>query len=432
MKKKLTKNLDVRILSLVLGCLLWIIVMNISDPVETKTISDIPVTVINEDAIAEADKVYTIVSGNTVDITVKGPQSIVRKLTASSFTAIADLSKTSVVGAVIIDVKAPSQYEDKLTIVTGKRNDAVMIISLEDKKTSSFRVTVRQKEEEGSEGNLTETLENYYVKPGESKPNMVQITGAASVIDSIKEVVAEFEIKGRRYSFTDEVKPKIYTKYGYEIDTSTVELDVDKVEVAVNILPTKQVPVNVMTRGNAYVGYEVENVAREPKYITIAGEQEALNQYSIFIQYVDISGQKGDEETGILETEIDMNAVRGAELAENGVVIVGDDPKIAVKITFKKEGRQKVTIQPEEIELRNQPEGTRVVFKEEKVDLEIRGYMEDALLTAADLKPYIDLSDCTSGITYQLDVRIDPKSEDIKKTGICRVSVMLEDIVQEE
>ena len=72
MKKKLIKNLEIKILSLVLAVLLWALVMNISDPEESRTIENLPVTVINEDAIAEADKVYTIVSGDTVDITEEG------------------------------------------------------------------------------------------------------------------------------------------------------------------------------------------------------------------------------------------------------------------------------------------------------------------------------------------------------------------------
>ena len=38
MKKKLIKNLEIKILSLVLAVLLWALVMNISDPEESRTI----------------------------------------------------------------------------------------------------------------------------------------------------------------------------------------------------------------------------------------------------------------------------------------------------------------------------------------------------------------------------------------------------------
>ena len=281
MKKKLIKNLEIKILSLVLAVLLWALVMNISDPEESRTIEDLPVTVINEDAIAEADKVYTIVSGDTVDITIRGPQSVVRSVSASDFTAIADLSKTSVVGAVIIDVRVSAQYEDDLTITTGRRNDAVMIISLEDKKTESFRVNVRIQDE---------VLENYYVMTDETRstPNLVEVTGAVSKVDDIMEVVAEVSVQWRSASFTTQTTLKAYNSYGYEVDG--LEFDTEEVEVAVSIVPTKEVEVEVVPEGIAYYGYTTERIENDPKVITIAGEQEALDKYAIFRPSFNISG----------------------------------------------------------------------------------------------------------------------------------------------
>ncbi|MBO5197442.1 MAG: hypothetical protein J6B85_02860 [Lachnospiraceae bacterium] len=425
MKKELIKNMDVKILSLVLAFLLWIIVMNVSDPVETKEFEDIPVKVINEEAIADAEKVYTIVSGSTVDITVKGPQSIVRSLSASNFTAIADLSKTSVVGAVLIDVKAPSKYEDKLTITTGKRNDEVLIISMEDKKTDDFRVNVRTVDEPST---------NYYVMPGsEASPKMVSVTGAASKIDDIKEVVAEVSVQWKSASFVRSVELKAYNAYGYEVEG--VEFDTEQVEVAVNIVPTKEIEVKVVPEGNAAYGYAVAEIKNDPEVITIAGEQSAIDEYSVFRPVFNISGQSGDSENHIMEGEIDLEADFGDELADKGIVFVDTNTKVSVRVTFQKEARQRLWLTAGDIEIRNVPENLEATIDLEgsytKL-IEVIGYSGAGSLTVADIKPYIDLSggEYEPGITYQEEVYIDSPISSITLNGSCVVSVTFSEKIE--
>ncbi len=426
MKKKLIKNLEIKILSLVLAVLLWALVMNISDPEESRTIENLPVTVINEDAIAEADKVYTIVSGDTVDITIRGPQSVVRSVSASDFTAIADLSKTSVVGAVIIDVRVSAQYEDDLTITTGRRNDAVMIISLEDKKTESFRVNVRIQDE---------VLDNYYVMTDETRstPNLVEVTGAVSKVDDIMEVVAEVSVQWRSASFTTQTTLKAYNSYGYEVDG--LEFDTEEVEVAVSIVPTKEVEVEVVPEGIAYYGYTTERIENDPKVITIAGEQEALDKYAIFRPSFNISGWQDENGDGIMQGEIDLQEIYGDQMEEDGVVFVNEDTKVAVRVTFQKEGRQRILLRAQDIEVRDLPDNVEGVVSIDgayTTTLEITGYMGEDRLTAADIHPYVVLVGSTIGETYRTEVRIDPDIPGVTKDGSCIVSVTLVEKQSEE
>ena len=91
MKQKIGKTLfnhiGLKILSLVLAVLLWGIVMNLADYSMTKTIRNIDVTQTNGSAIENMGKVYNVQDGETVDIVVKGPRSVVDPLTAEDFTA---------------------------------------------------------------------------------------------------------------------------------------------------------------------------------------------------------------------------------------------------------------------------------------------------------------------------------------------------------
>lgn len=71
MKQVLTRNVGLKILSLFLAVLSWVVIMNIDDPYITKTIDDIPVNILNENAVEENNKMYEIDSGDTATIKVK-------------------------------------------------------------------------------------------------------------------------------------------------------------------------------------------------------------------------------------------------------------------------------------------------------------------------------------------------------------------------
>lgn len=110
MKDKITKNLGIKALSLCLAILFWIMVINIDDPIRSRQFTNVPVSVIHEDAVSTLDKVYEIVQGKTVDITVTGKKSKVDKVTMQDLSATADLSQLSVVNAVNI-------YSDRKSVV---------------------------------------------------------------------------------------------------------------------------------------------------------------------------------------------------------------------------------------------------------------------------------------------------------------------------
>lgn len=92
MKDKLFSNWGLKLLSLILGFIVWVTVLNVDDYSTTRQIKDIPVTLINTDAITDKNQLYDIVSGETVDIIIKGRRSVVNSLGASDFTAVADMS----------------------------------------------------------------------------------------------------------------------------------------------------------------------------------------------------------------------------------------------------------------------------------------------------------------------------------------------------
>ena len=71
MLKKLTNNLGLKLLSLLAAAIIWLVVVNIDDPVSTRTYSSIPVEVINEDTITSEGKVYSVLdNSDVINVTV--------------------------------------------------------------------------------------------------------------------------------------------------------------------------------------------------------------------------------------------------------------------------------------------------------------------------------------------------------------------------
>ena len=111
MKEKVTHNLGLKLLSVALAALLWLVVINSQDPVETVTFEDVPVTIINEDALTAKDKIPEVVEGDTISVVVEARRSICEKLTRADIIAEADFEKISVTDAVPIDVSVRGYSE---------------------------------------------------------------------------------------------------------------------------------------------------------------------------------------------------------------------------------------------------------------------------------------------------------------------------------
>ena len=108
--KKELGHIGYKISAVLLAIVAWLAVANISDYQTTRQISNIPVTQINGDVLDELDQVYDVVSGDTVDIIVKGRRSVVGTLDKDDFTAIADLSTMSITNKCKITPKSHDKF----------------------------------------------------------------------------------------------------------------------------------------------------------------------------------------------------------------------------------------------------------------------------------------------------------------------------------
>ena len=215
MKNRILDHFGLKVLSLIIAIVIWVIVANVDDYTTTKQISGIEIEFINGDAITEKNKVYEVPEGTAIDIIVKGRRSIVEKLTNEDFKAVADLSKMSITNAVAVNVSAVSSRVDKeLTI--SYTNNAVNI-AVEEKLQKQLPITVRTS---------SEVADGYAIRNKTASPNLITVEGAESVVNTIEEVVVDVDVNGASESLSAYAAPVFLDKNGNEIDSSKFDYDV--------------------------------------------------------------------------------------------------------------------------------------------------------------------------------------------------------------
>jgi YbbR domain-containing protein len=190
MKKLLTNNVSLKLLSLLFAVIFWLIVVNIDDPEVSRTIQGISVTVLDEEVITGNNQVYNIVSGEEVTITVKGPRSEVDRMTKDDFVAEAPFSEKSNVDAVPIYVTFRNSKYEKDCEITQKTMS--MRLEIENIVTKSYEIGINHT------SNLTSA---YYLGKENIEPKSVTISAPESVINQIENVMVDVDLSSHTEDF---------------------------------------------------------------------------------------------------------------------------------------------------------------------------------------------------------------------------------------
>ena len=92
-KINLTDNLFLKILSVLIAILIWLVVMNINDAEKT-TSFPVPVELVNTEVITNNGKVFRVIEGSEfVTVKVRARKSIIDELDRTDFILTADMQK---------------------------------------------------------------------------------------------------------------------------------------------------------------------------------------------------------------------------------------------------------------------------------------------------------------------------------------------------
>lgn len=312
MKRWITNNTGLKVVSIVFALMLWLIVVNINNPTTKREFSNIQVELTNENAIASKDKVCSVIdNSNVITVTVRGPRNVVESLSASDFKATADLRELTEFEFVPIEV-TPLRYKDKLTSVESKTKNVK--VSIEELSSKQFAIKT----------NIIGTpAEGYAIGNRTLSQNIVKINGPASIMSTINRVVAEVNVSDMSSDINTPVSLTVYDGNDKAIDTSRLKLSVESVNVSVEMLKTKEVPVTAGTTGTPAQGCQVlGEVAIAPETVIIAAKERVLagiTEIKIPNEVIDVTGLDKS-----FEKMIDIS-----EYVENDVTIISETEVLA-------------------------------------------------------------------------------------------------------
>lgn len=404
MKDKMMNNTGMKILSVMIAVLIWMLVANTNDPVVTKKFSDIQVKIINENVLTDKGYAYEITEGEEVTITVRGKNSIVSGLAASDFQAVADFSKLSKVDAVPIDVTA-KKYADQLEISLGNVNT----MKIKEEKTTSISVPVNV-EVKG------EAVDGYAIGRATGTPNLVKVTGPENLIENIKEIRAEVKVDEIAENVTTTVKPVLYDKDGNTVDSTQIEMDTSSISVSIEVWKTKSVRVNLEATGTPASGYQLVSFDYEPKRITVAAPEDVIeNLESINLEAIDLNGL-----TGNYESDFDITD----QLQQDNVKLVDETTDIKVKATIEKIITRTLSFTRKDITIKGKGNRTVSFDSANKYTLTVEGTSSFVnSLKISDFEPWINVEGLGEG-EHELTVHVkEVEGASVEQTAKIKVTL---------
>ena len=388
---KLFQNMTLKMASLAGAIIIWLIIMNINDPVVTRIIYDVPVNVVNTSYIESMGLSYKISDGyDTIAVTVRGNRSLVESLTASRFNVTADLTQIISLETdpvmVPLTVYCPSISSENLTASPRNIN-----IDIEEMVSKEFVINAT---EAG-----TTPANGFEVGEMTVEPETVTIRGPGTLIDKIERVNAIVDVTGIRTDKDIEPVIRITDKNGEQItDTQMSYLSMNVTEEEMNVHVTvyavrSGVSLKVETSGEPASGYTVGNIAVTPSTLSVVGSRAVLDMLEQNGNVITITADSGlvdvTDKVSDVSVKIDIRHIlpEGLSLASQ----ISTTAVVSVQILPA--NSRSVTVETRNIDLSGLADGYSCVFESSSLEIKIQGSPEILSgLSASDLKASVDLS----------------------------------------
>ena len=391
MRRRLTANLGLKVLAFFSAVFMWLVVVNIDDPVTEKTYTGIPVSVINEEVVTTTNRTYQIVDNTQeVMVTVSANRSVLNKIRSEDIIAVADMKELSLGTQIPIEVSIPRYKYEK--VYTSPVN---LQVKIEDEAKNNFPITP----------STIGTVREGYVL-GDLKPNPEKVTlrGPKSVIDSISRVVAEANVSGLSENADIEGRLILYDVNNNVIDQTLLanNLGKDGVSVRVTLHQIRSVPVKPdSSMITAATGCKGSNVMVEPKEVRVTGEEEDLDKLDeIEIPAEDLAISDLTERT---ERMVDISSY-----LPEGVTLVDENAgSVVVTILIEQPGVKNYEVSTSSITVNNLAEDLELSYGSVDLEIQIRGPEEILKVFTVAKRVSIDLKIYQSPGTYLVPVTVE-------------------------
>lgn len=365
MKKLLTRNLGLKIASLLLAFVLWFLVAQIYDPKDTVTFNNIQVRLINTELLDEEGKVYEVLdNSNLVRVTVTGPQSIVKsELRRSDIVAEADMSKLTDINTIAITYYCENISNDSVEI---KGNHDSVRLNVEDKTSKWIKL---------ESNTIGDVASGYMIGNVTLDQTNIEVTGPKSAISQVDHAGVDINVTDSTTSLSANVDIKLYDADDNELVLESVKKNVDSAYMTVEVLATKEVPVEIEYMGVPEDGYmatgEVESSVPTVRIAGTVSTLVGISAITVPEDRMNITGQS-DNLVDIINLKEYLPA--NVRLADKSF-----DGKITATVYIEPIVSKDLTVAAENISVTGVPDGmeAEITSTAEEYNITVSGLSRD-------------------------------------------------------
>ena len=395
MINKLKYNSKIKIISLLSAMVLWMYVMAIVDPEETKLFENIPVTITNKNELNERDLVIYPEQDLTTNIYVTGKLSNLKKVTKDDINVYGQINNP-----------LEGNNEIYLKVSTSQRvnydfKNPVMIVTLEKiiSEDKSIKVDIT--------GSGKNNVDNIMLQDNIDK---VSISGPRSLVNKVKRVVGTVKVSGESNNFSQSIKLEPVDANGKVVEG--VELEKDSVNVNIILLAQKTVPIILKLSDNSESGV---NYTMSQNTVTIKGKKDIVDS----INNIETQPVKLSEILPGTSKDIYLQVPSGITI---------ETKYITINKNSEENTLEEYTYTAKDIEIRNNTENIdkSKIKIPNSINVSIEYLQSEGPINKDDIKLYIDLNevsleDNTCKIKYESiyeieKINIDPDTVTIEES----------------
>lgn len=395
MINKLKYNSKIKIISLLSAMVLWMYVMAIVDPEETKLFENIPVTITNKNELNERDLVIYPEQDLTTNIYVTGKLSNLKKVTKDDINVYGQINNP-----------LEGNNEIYLKVSTSQRvnydfKNPVMIVTLEKiiSEDKSIKVDIT--------GSGKNNVDNIMLQDNIDK---VSVSGPRSLVNKVKRVVGTVKVSGESNNFSQSIKLEPVDANGKVVEG--VELEKDSVNVNIILLAQKTVPIILKLSDNSESGV---NYTMSQNTVTIKGKKDIVDS----INNIETQPVKLSEILPGTSKDIYLQVPSGITI---------ETKYITINKNSEENTLEEYTYTAKDIEIRNNTENIdkSKIKIPNSINVSIEYLQSIGSINKDDIKLYIDLNevsleDNTCKIKYESiyeieKINIDPDTVTIEES----------------
>lgn len=260
MRERLSNNTKLKLISLLSAIVLWMYVMAVVDPEETKLFEDIPVSITNLNDLSDKDLVIYPDTEVTTSVYVTGKLSTIQKMSKEDI---------SVYGQINNPIEGKNEIYLKVTPaqrVTYEFKNSIAIVNLEKIITENKKIEVEVT------GNIKQDIDTINL---ENNNDEVEVSGPRSLVEKVEKIEAILNSNKQTDDFDISLDLKPVDKKGNIV--SGVELKTSSLNAKVTLLKEKTVPIKVNIEGE-----NTENYKLSQDTVYIKGKRELVDK----IEYI--------------------------------------------------------------------------------------------------------------------------------------------------